>query len=210
VRDRLVGLLLFLPVPVVLALFTQLPLGVDASLGLGVLLMLSHRVYARPWALDRAGRRCLWCGGPAVSPGPIPLAEPLGETDWAACRSGHSSQARRFVGWAGRHRGLLSAGILGGLAVFLVLALLSGHGLAGPVQPADAVNLFRFMVATSVLPLGWLGPGSPEPPPGRLAVPFPVHIQALVGSLAVAWLFRMVGLAWLALALRHVAVRLSS
>jgi hypothetical protein len=42
-----------------------------------------------------------------------------------------------------------------------------------------------------------------------LPVPFPVHIQALIGTWAVLWLFRIVGLAWLALATWHVAVRLA-
>jgi len=52
--DRLLGILLFLPVPVVLVLFTRAPLGVGISLALGVGLMLTHRLYARPFALARA------------------------------------------------------------------------------------------------------------------------------------------------------------
>ena len=59
---RAIGLLLFLPVPLVLFLFTRAPLGILPSLGIGIALMLTHRFYARPWALARAHRRCLWCG----------------------------------------------------------------------------------------------------------------------------------------------------
>lgn len=206
-RDRLVGLLLFLPVPVVLFLFTRLPLGVDASVALGVVLMATHRVYARPWALRRSSTRCLWCGGPGGAR-PVELREPGGETTWAACSPSHHALLRRLLGWADGHRMLLVLGILGALAVFLVLVLAAAHGVAGPVQVPDAVNLFRLSVALSVLPLGWLGPRSQEPPPGRVAAPFPVHIQALLGSLAVTWLFRGVGIAWLALGVRHFAGRL--
>ena len=59
---RLTGVLLFLPVPLVLFLFTRAPLGILPSLGIGIALVLTHRLYARPWALARAHRRCLWCG----------------------------------------------------------------------------------------------------------------------------------------------------
>ena len=61
--DRLLGVLLFLPVPVVLLLFTRMPLGVGESLALGVAITITHRFYARPFARSRADRRCLWCGG---------------------------------------------------------------------------------------------------------------------------------------------------
>ena len=71
---RLAGLLLFLPVPLVLFLFTRAPLGVLPSLAAGVLLVLTHRLYARPWALARARARCLWCGAD-VSPGTSSVPE---------------------------------------------------------------------------------------------------------------------------------------
>jgi hypothetical protein len=41
----------------------------------------------------------------------------------------------------------------------------------------------------------------------RLRSPFPLHIQALIGSWAVLWLFRLVGLAWLVLAVLHALRR---
>ncbi len=46
--DRLLGLLLFLPVPLVLWLLTRQPLGTLASLAIGFALMATHRLYARP------------------------------------------------------------------------------------------------------------------------------------------------------------------
>ncbi len=69
--------------------------------------------------------------------------------------------------------------------------------------------VFRLGVAVTVLPFGWLAAarGPAGGPSGRL--PFPVHIQALVGTVWVLWLFRLVGLWWLAAGLLHVARRLS-
>ena len=59
-----------------------------------------------------------------------------------------------------------------------------------------------------VLPLGWLAPSGPLRSASR-RLPFPVHIQALLGTLWVMWLFRLVGLWWLVAALLHLARRLA-
>lgn len=207
--DRLAGFLLFLPVPVVLALFTQQPLGAWASLGLGVLLMATHRSYARPFALRRAGRRCLWCGGPAGYGPSVAVDEPGPRTAWRACSRDHEERLRRTLAWAARHRVFLAGAILGSLVVFLALASLAAVGRPAGLLPDDAIAAFRLGVAAAVLPLGWLaaGCGPLGEPAGRL--PFPVHIQALVGTRWVLWLFRLVGLWWLVAGLLHVARRLA-
>ncbi len=208
--DRLVGILLFLPVPAVLVLFTRAPLGLVASFALGIALMGTHRLYARPWAVRRAARRCLWCAGAVHGPRPLHVAEPGGtNAGWCACCPAHADRALRLLAWAQRTRGLLVAGILGGLVVLLAGTALAARGMLGPVVPRDAADVFRLMVALAVLPLGWIGPISALPR-GPVTVPFPVHIQALVGSLVVAWLFRLVGLWWLVDAGTALAQRLAS
>jgi hypothetical protein len=205
VSDRLAGVLLFLPVPLVLFLFTRAPLGRTWSLALGVALMLTHRLYARPFALARAQRRCLWCGGAAAGP-VLEVEEPPGPTEWRACTEAHAGHIRRFLEWAARHRAFLQVGILGTLGAFLLAGVLIASGHGGPLRDADAVNAFRLLIAATVLPLGLVSLRRPET--GLpLRAPFPVHIQALIGTWAVRWLFRLVGLAWLALALTYFAGR---
>jgi hypothetical protein len=209
--QRALGLLLFLPVPVVLLLFTRQPLGALVSIGVGVGLVLTHRLYARPYALARASRRCLWCGGEARGDAsPLALEEPLGRTEWRACAGAHRDRLARTLGWAARHRRFLGVGILGTLAAFLLLALAAAFDLPAWLREADAVALFRLGVAVTVLPFGWLAAkrGPAEGPSGRL--PFPVHIQALVGTVWVLWLFRLVGLWWLAAGLAHLLGRVSA
>jgi hypothetical protein len=127
----------------------------------------------------------------------------MGETEWRACAP-HRDPLVRTLAWAAAHRRFLRVAIGGGLVVFLLGALL------GP-RVDDSVAFFRGAVAIAVLPLGWLGPRRAPSAPDALprAVPFPVHIQALIGTAAVLWLFRIVGLVWLALAVRHLAPRLS-
>ena len=206
-RDRIAGLLLFLPVPLVLWLFTKMPLGPIPSLGAGLLLVATHRLYARPFALSRARLRCLWCGGPAGNGPEIQIAEPIGLTWWRACREAHRSPLARTLAFAHRHGWLLRIGILGSLGAFLLASFLAASGVVRVPTLADARALLRLGVAVSVLPLGWGGPSARGSVEGPCAVPFPVHIQALVGTRAVVWLFRLVGIVWLVLGVSHVAAR---
>ena len=205
---RAAGIALFLPVPIVLFLFTQAPLGVYASLGPGTLLMATHRRYARPFALRHAAARCLWCGRSAPAGPSFPVEDPLGTATWRACGADHAGRVARVLAWAGRRALPLRVGILGTLVVFLVGAPLAASGRAGGLGYADLVAFFRFGIAATVLPLGFVVPWSAAPVEGALRPPFPVHIQALIGTSAVLWLFRLIGLAWLTLALLHVADRL--
>ena len=207
---RVTGLLLFLPVPLVLFLFTRAPLGILPSLGIGVALVLTHRLYARPWALSRARQRCLWCGGGvATSPAAVELAieDSLGGATWSACRETHGRAVAAVLAWADRRRAWLKLGILGTLGVFLVWALALGFRGRGGTAFDDAVASFRLGIALSVLPLGWLAARTASVPVAPARAPFPLHVPALVGLRSVLWLFRLVGLVWLAQGALHVAQR---
>jgi len=198
--DRWLGIVLFLPVPVVLFLFTRAPLGIAWSLLAGVVLMLTHRLYARPFALARADRRCLWCGrGVAAEAPALAIEEPIETTRWRTCAGAHEERARRFLGRAGRQALALRVGILLPLVVFLATAGLAAARYPWPVTLADSVNGFRLAIGSTVLSLALFSAleekGRPLPA-DPLRVPFPVHIQALIGTWAVLWLFRIVGTVW--------------
>jgi hypothetical protein len=203
------GVLLFLPVPLVLFILTRAPFGVLASLGVGVLLTLTHRLYARPWALSRAPARCLWCGTSIAPAAPtatgLAIEEPAGRTLWRACREAHARPVRAVLEWAARRSGLLKLGILGTLGVFLAWGTASGFGWLGPLAFDDAVAFFRLGIALTVLPLGWLGARAEPAPVEASRAPFPLHVPALVGLQAVLWLFRLIGLLWLVQGSLHVA-----
>jgi hypothetical protein len=205
--------LLFLPVPLVLILFTRAPLGILASLGIGILLMLTHRRYARPWALARAHERCLWCGAdvapepPTLDASRLVVADPLGRAEWCACRAGHASRLVAVLRWTAGHAKALSLGILGTLAAFLAWALACGVGWLARPAFEDAVAFFRLGIALSVLPLGWLATRTQAGPAETFRAPFPLHVPALIGLHAVLWLFRLIGLLWLVQGSLHVAGR---
>ncbi len=194
-----------------LFLFTRAPLGMLPSLGIGIVLMLTHRLYARPWALARSRRRCLWCGADvspaAPSAAALSIEDPLGPTEWRACREAHASPVRAVLAWAARRRLFLTLGILGTLGVFLAWAAGSEFLAASRLAYDDAVAFFRLGVALSVLPLGWLATRDDAASVEVPRAPFPLHGPALVGLRTVLWLFRLIGLVWLAQALLHVAGR---
>ena len=198
-QGRSIGILMFLPVPLVLWLITMLPLGPAWSLSLGLLIMLTHRLYARPYALQRARRRCLWCGGAvgdrdAVA---IEVREPGGAVTWQACGGLHATRLQNVLNWMSRHKLLVRVGIGLSLIAYLVGAVLAAAGKTGSVTTGDLSAAFRFAVAVTVLPTGWLGPRSGRQVADALQVPFPLHIQALIGTAAVMALFRWIGLVWL-------------
>jgi hypothetical protein len=203
--QRLIGILLFLPVPLVLWLFTRAPLGPWPSEALGVAIVLTHPLYARAFARRAAPHRCLWCAAAAAAGPELTVHEPLGTTAWRACSASHRDRLRSFFGWAGRHRTAVRFGILGTLAVFLVAAPLASRGRLGPLTHADLRALFQVGIAATVLPLAVFGPRDrPEEAPRP---PFPVHVPALIGTAAALWLFRLVGLVWLGLGLTHLVRR---
>jgi hypothetical protein len=211
VPARLAGLLLFLPVPLVLSLFTRAPLGVLLSLAAGVLLTLTHRLYARPWVLSRSRRRCLWCGADLAPAAPLAtdlvIEEPMGRTSWRACREDHARPVRAVLEWTVHRRRFLTLGILGSLGVFLVWGAGSELGWPDRLAYDDAVAFFRLGIALSVLPLGWLAPRADSVSVAAPRAPFPLHVAALVGLRTVLWLFRLVGLVWLVQGSLHVAGR---
>jgi hypothetical protein len=170
--------------------------------------MASHRLYARPVALRRAGRRCLWCGATAAGALRLAVVEPPGESAWSACCERHRQSLLRTLGTAHRWKLALRVGIGGGLAVFLPVALLANLGVLSGLTFDDAVAFFRLAIAATVLPFAALAAFAPLPFGERARVPFAVHIQALIGTWAVLWLFRVIGLLWLVQGIRHLAVRL--
>jgi hypothetical protein len=144
----------------------------------------------------------------AATDGPaFEVEEPFGMTTWRACGEAHGVRARRFLRWAGDHRRFIQIGILGSLGAFLVAGAVMAAGAASAERYPDAVNAFRLAIALTVLPLGLLATrgGAPDDEPPR--PPFPVHIQALIGTWAVSWLFRLVGAAWLILAIVYFGQR---
>jgi YD repeat-containing protein len=142
-----------------------------------------------------------------ATPGlPQAVHEPGGKTIWMTCDQDHSRRLASFFAWLQRYRMPIRVGILGSLLLYLGLFLPRWLGHATTWSPPDIAAAFQLGIAITVLPVGWLATGrrtDGKETEAAPRVPFPVHIQALIGTVVVVWLFRLVGLAWLAMALWH-------
>ncbi len=215
------GVLLFLFIPLVLFLFVAHPAPIGASLAAGVAIMAAHRPLARPYMRRALAAKCLWCNRalpPAPAAGTPETVETLalgaGGAEWTArCCPAHRAPAARFLAFVERAAWPLR------LAIFLPLLLLlaslaaaaAGRGLPGlgpGIDTAAATDLFRLVVGIAVNAAAW-GYLAAAPPAagGALRVPFPLHNFTLLGIRTLLWIFRLVGIWWIALAVTHLLRR---
>jgi len=193
---QILGVLLFLFIPVVLYLFVQHPAPVGASLVAGVVLMLGHRFVARPYFLRVREAKCAWCnrwleGRPDLERFAVVAGGQ--EVLFVAC-PGHALPARRFFAWVDRLRLPLRLGIGAPLLALLgaLAAAAFGRGAAVPV----ATEAFRLVIGLTVH-LAALGAllGTARETPARAA--FPLHNFSLLGIRGILWIFRLVGIWWI-------------
>lgn len=194
-RLQATGVLLFLFIPLVLFLFVRHPQPVGASLAAGLVLMVGHRLLARPYMARAMPWKCLWCNRIVAGSGETLELRAGGETLAARCCAGHRPPAARFFGFLAAWRWPLRLGIFVPLLLLLaaLAAAAAGQGAALP----RATALFQLLVGVTVnlAAFGYLG-YPPEREPGP--VPFPVHNFFLLGVRNLLWVFRLVGIWWIA------------
>ena len=202
---QLLGVALFLFIPVVLFLFVRHPEPIAASLGAGVALMLGHRFLARPYMEAVRLRKCLWCNGrPRPEAATLPLLvggrgrDGAGSELVAAVCPRHRDSAARFVAFLDRARLPLRLGIF--VPLLLLLAALVAAALGGRRWLGPATALFQLLVGitVNVAAFGYLA-ATPPPDDGEPArPPFPAHNFFLLGIRNLLWVFRLVGIWWIA------------
>ncbi len=214
---QLLGVALFLFIPLVLFLFVRHPEPVGASLAAGVALMVGHRFLARPYMEAVRERKCLWCNGrPQPHGEPLPLllggarrgsGERGGDSadvEGAARARGaralaavtcprHRDAAARFVTFLARARVPLRAGIFAPLLLLLAALLAAALGEARWLDPAVALFQLSVGITVNVAAFGYLT-AKPAVP---VRVPFPAHNFFLLGIRNLLWVLRLVGIWWI-------------
>jgi hypothetical protein len=187
------GVLLFLFIPLVLFLFVRHPEPVGLSLAGGIVLMIGHRLLARPYMERVLPVRCVWCG--RVPPRePVELELRSGRRRLAArCCAAHRQPAARFFSFLHAWRWPLRLGIFLPLLFLLTALAASAAGQPAPVPLATTWFKLVVGVTVNVAALGYLAAREHAP----LAVPFPVHNFFLLGVRNLLWIFRLVGLWWI-------------
>lgn len=187
------GVVLFLPIPLVLYLFVAQPRPLDRSLIVGIVVMLAHRFVARPYMRHIAERRSLWTGLPTAEGGRVELR--LGSSALvAAVATQHRERLLRFFSFLHRWRWVIRAGIFLPLVSLLACLALAANGVPTPL--GTITGFFQLCVGTTVAATAFLWPL--ERLPREPIVPaVPVHTFFLLGVLPLLWIFRIVGLWWI-------------
>lgn len=198
------GALLFAFIPLVLFLYLQQPIGPGLSVAAGVTVMLGHRFLASPWMERHALERCLWCGRSiSLDGGAVEVTASRRRWTLRTCGDGHRARIGRFFTFVARFRLAIALGIFLPLFILLAGTLLIAAGR--PVIPPEWNRLqFRSLVAVTVVgtSMGYLGVRKADQ---VLMCPFPLHNLFLLGVGNTLWVFRIVGVWWLALGLAALA-----
>lgn len=198
---QLMGVLLFLFIPLVLFLFVRHPEPVGLSLAAGVALMLGHRFLARPYMQRVLPLKCVWCNRVlSVAPAATLELRSAGGTVHARCCANHAGPAAKFFTFLHAWRWPLRLGIFVPLLFLLVALAASAAGQPAPVSLATAWFQLVVGVTVNLAAFGYLAAHEQAP----LGVPFPVHNFFLLGIRNLLWVFRLVGVWWLWLGLAFV------
>lgn len=205
---QVVGLLLFLFIPLVLFLFVRHPAPIGLSLAAGVALIAGHRRLARPYMERALPHKCLWCN--RVLPESLDASSRTldlrtgGEVRPARCCTRHRDLAGRFFALLSFARWPLRAGIFLPLAVLLAALAAAAFGWDRYLPAATA--LFQLVVGFTVSLAAFAYRAMPLPDPrAPLPVPFPAHNFFLLGVRTLLWIFRLVGLWWIVQGWRGLA-----
>jgi len=203
-RDRaqllLLGVALFLFIPLVLFLFVRHPQPVGLSLAGGLVLMVGHRLLARPYMLRALPAKCLWCNrvldaGEGRRKGETAAIElcSRGAAYHARSCSEHRLPLARFFSFVETWRWPLRLGIFVPLAFLLISLAATAAGQPASLETWTAWFKLIVGLTVNVAALGSLLAREHAP----VTVPFPLHNFFLLGVRNLLWIFRLVGLWWI-------------
>lgn len=187
------GILLFLFIPLVLFLFLKYPFGVPLSFLAAILLMMVHRLIARPFFLRNKTLRCFWCG--KTGNRRVPMEVEAGERlTIELCDPICRQQAEKFFDFTYRFRTFLQIGIFLPLSWYVVTMLLNHYGIFH-FPPDWSRFIFQFFVAVSVVTVSIAYRFGQET--AHAVFPFPIHNLFLLSAKNTLLVFRYVGIWWL-------------
>jgi hypothetical protein len=198
-RLQILGVLLFLFIPIVLFLYVRHPEPVGLSLAAGVILMIGHRRLARPYMRRALPWKCIWCNRVLPEGDGATLELRAGaEVLPARCCTGHHRPAARTFTFLHAWRWPLRLGIFVPLLALLVALAAAAFGREiVPLPSLPEMTAFFQLVIGLTVNLAAFGSLFVREERSTVAVPFPVHNFFLLGVRALLWIFRLVGIWWI-------------
>jgi hypothetical protein len=195
-RLQILGVLLFLFIPIVLFLYVRHPEPVGLSLAAGVILMIGHRRLARPYMRRALPWKCIWCNRVLPEGDGATLELRAGvEVLPARCCTGHHRPAARTFTFLHAWRWPLRLGIF--VPLLALLVALASAAFGREIVPLPSVTAFFQLVIGLTVNLAAFGSLFVREERSTVAVPFPVHNFFLLGVRALLWIFRLVGIWWI-------------
>jgi hypothetical protein len=193
-KIHLLGILLFLFIPLVLFLFLRHPFGILISFGIAIVIMIAHRFIAIPFMNRFRNLRCLWCGRTSRTR----VKQTVGSIEFEFCQQNCITKAKRFFDFCSRFAPLLRAGIFIPLAWYVITMTLTALNLIH--FPEDWNHfIFQFFIAVTVVSISflyWIGKETDTP-----SFPFPIHNLFLLGIKNTLMVFRLIGIWWIIVSL---------
>ena len=193
-KIHLLGILLFLFIPIVLFLFLRHPFGVLTSFAIAIAIMIIHRFVAIPFMNRFKNLRCLWCGRTSRPR----VKQPVGAIEFEFCQHNCITRAKRFFDFCSRYAPLFRAGIFIPLAWYVITMILTALNLIH--FPEDWNHfIFQFFIAVTVVSISLLYRAGKET--DTPTFPFPIHNLFLLGIQNTLIVFRLVGIWWIVVSL---------
>jgi hypothetical protein len=204
-KIQLLGIGLFLFIPLVLFLFLQYPFGILPSIFTGIVIMFAHRFIAKPFLKRFHLSRCLWCGRTSRPREALNISTARDTTlTFQACQQGCLASSKRFFNFADKYKTLFRLGIFLPLVWYLVTMILIGlHQFAFPIEWNRFI--FRFFIACTVVAVSFLYRTGREIE--NIQFRFPIHNLFLLGIKNTLYVFRFVGIWWIAISLYFLYVQ---
>jgi len=206
---HLLGVLLFLFIPLVLYLLLKLPFGVGPSLGIALLIIAGHRFVVGNFVRRHSRERCFWCGRTGKQRQRMTVSS-RGSNDngngtmYEFCVDRCSAKAKRFFYFCNRYKNYIRAGIFGPLIFYALTVPL--FLINNPIVSMGwETFVFRFFIACTVVAVSFF------PIKGEsqrsLSFPFPAQNLFLLGIQNTLFVFRYVGILWILTSLYFLYTR---
>ncbi len=137
--------------------------------------------------------KCLWCGKTFEKP---PVVMGIDGVSFSVCSEKHRDLVLKFCLFVDKFKIPVSLGIFLPLIFYVITTSLIPFGIEVLTIPWERF-VFRFFIALTVVSVSFLY-RMQDIKDTEISFPFPVHNLFLLGIRSILWIFRIMGIWWIA------------